>query len=259
DAGVSGLVVGSTTGEGTLLTPSEKISLLRYVCAFTEGKIPIIAGVSAHTAKQAIEIGKEMENAGADGLLVMTPYLTGVTQDGLVDFFGQVAMGCAMPFIIYHSPARSGVKIEVETFAKLAELPYVVGIKETDGDLSRLSSLLAEWAPSIPFYAGHEDLLLPLLSFGGAGIISVLSNLLPKEMMKTVHYFSDGDFQLAKEIWRTWHPLVAPLFCEVNPIPIKAALSAVGLCENRVRPPLFPNTEMASVWQKWFCEVGLSW
>ena len=240
DGGISALVITGTTGESSTLTDEEHKAAISFAVKQSAGRVPVIAGTGSNDTDYAIALSKFACEAGVDGLLVVTPYYNKATQNGLIAHFTAIADAVTKPVILYNVPSRTGCNIKPETMAKLADHPRIVGIKEASGDLSQIATLAALCGDKIDIYSGNDDQILPVLSLGGAGVISVLSNLLPGETDAICQKFFAGDNEGAKELQLRYLNLVHLLFCEVNPIPAKAAMSAMGYGENYLRLPLTP-------------------
>ncbi|MBR3838064.1 MAG: 4-hydroxy-tetrahydrodipicolinate synthase [Clostridia bacterium] len=238
--GISALVITGTTGESSTLTDEEHKAAIAFAVKQSAGRVPVIAGTGSNDTDYAIALSKFACEAGVDGLLLVTPYYNKATQNGLIAHFTAIADAVTKPIILYNVPSRTGCNLKPETMAKLAEHPRIVGIKEASGDLSQIATLAALCGDKIDIYSGNDDQILPVLSLGGAGVISVLSNLLPGETDAICQKFFAGDNEGAKELQLRYLNLVHLLFCEVNPIPAKAAMSAMGYGENYLRLPLTP-------------------
>ena len=233
-------MITGTTGESSTLTDEEHKAAIAFAVKQSAGRVPVIAGTGSNDTDYAIALSKFACEAGVDGLLLVTPYYNKATQNGLIAHFTAIADAVTKPIILYNVPSRTGCNLKPETMAKLAEHPRIVGIKEASGDLSQIATLAALCGDKIDIYSGNDDQILPVLSLGGAGVISVLSNLLPGETDAICQKFFAGDNEGAKELQLRYLNLVHLLFCEVNPIPAKAAMSAMGYGENYLRLPLTP-------------------
>lgn len=238
--GISALVITGTTGESSTLSDEEHKAAIAFAVEKSAGRVPVIAGTGSNDTAYAISLSRYACQVGVDGLLLVTPYYNKATQNGLVAHFTAIADAVTKPIILYNVPSRTGCNIKPETVARLAEHPRIVGIKEASGDLSQVADVAALCGDKIDIYSGNDDQILPVLSLGGAGVISVLSNLVPGETDRICQKFFQGDTQGALELQLKYLPLVHDLFCEVNPIPVKAALSAMGFGENYLRLPLTP-------------------
>ena len=241
EQGINGLVVAGTTGEGSTLSDEEHREVLAYAVKRINGRVPCIAGTGSNDTAYAIELTKYACSIGCDAMLVVTPYYNKATQKGLVKMFNAIADASTKPIIVYNIPSRTGVNIEPATFVELAKHPRIVAIKEASGNLSKMVEEFAFLDGSLDIYSGNDDQIVPTLSMGGKGVISVLSNIMPKETVAMCDAFFAGDVATAAKMQCKYLPLIQALFCEVNPIPVKAALAAMGRMEGVIRLPL---TEM---------------
>ncbi len=241
--GIDALVTVGTTGEGSTLSDREHKEAIRFCVERVAGRVPVIAGTGSNDAAYAIELTRFACEAGADAMLLVTPYYNKTTQRGLVQFFTAIADASTKPCILYNVPSRTGCNIQPATCAILAEHPNIVAIKEASGNISQIAQVAALCGDKMDIYSGNDDQIVPVLSLGGKGVISVLSNLLPGETSQMCHKFFSGDVAGAREMQLQYLPLVDALFCEVNPIPAKAAMAAMGFCENTLRLPLCPMEE----------------
>ncbi len=241
EGGADALVVAGTTGESPTLTDAEKKWLFTAAVREAETadrKIPIIAGTGSNNTRRACELSRLAEDCGCNGLLVVTPYYNKASEDGLLSHYEAIAAATTLPLIAYHVPSRTGCKMTPNTCRRLAAHPRVVGLKDATGDLSftaRVSSLCGD---SLPIYSGNDDQTLPILSLGGRGVISVVSNICPEAMTRLCRLWREGKTTEAKALQLSLIPLCDALFCEVNPIPVKAAMEMLGLCSDEVRLPL---------------------
>ena len=243
NAGIDALVVTGTTGESSTLTDREKRELyttaVRAVRA--SGKaIPVIAGAGSNNTSRAMELSRMAEGVGCDGLLLVTPYYNKASQEGLVAHFIAIAEAVSLPIILYHVPARTGCSLTVDTCKKLSDHPRIVGLKDATGQIGYTARVAAACGDALPLYSGNDDTVIPILSLGGHGVISVVSNLYPEVMVKLCRAWREGDILTAANIQRRILPLCDALFCEVNPIPVKCAMALKGLCRDEVRLPLAP-------------------
>lgn len=241
EQGINGLVVAGTTGEGSTLSDEEHREVLAYAVKRINGRVPCIAGTGSNDTAYAIELTKYACSIGCDAMLVVTPYYNKATQKGLVKMFNAIADASTKPIIVYNIPSRTGVNIEPATFVELAKHPRIAAIKEASGNLSKMVEEFALLDGSLDIYSGNDDQIVPTLSMGGKGVISVLSNIMPKETVAMCDAFYAGDVATAAKMQCKYLPLIQALFCEVNPIPVKAALAAMGRMEGVIRLPL---TEM---------------
>lgn len=243
EAGVDALVVTGTTGESPTLTDKEKQYLYTQavkIASTYDKKVPIIAGTGSNNTARAIELSRMAYEAGVDGLLVVTPYYNKASQEGLIAHFTAIAEAVPLPIILYHVPSRTGCNLTVETCRILSKHPRIVGVKDATGNINFTSRVAAACGTSLPLYAGNDDIVTPLLSLGGVGVISVVSNLLPCDMVRLCRTFREGNYRTSADIQRRILPLCDALFSEVNPIPVKAAMALCGMCGDEVRLPLSP-------------------
>ena len=238
--GVNAIIAAGTSGEGSTLTDAEHKEVIRFCVERVNGAVPVIAGTGSNDTDYAIELTKYACEAGADAMLLVTPYYNKATQKGLIASFTAIADASTKPVILYNVPSRTGCNLLPETVAILAEHPQIVGIKEASGNISQIAKVAQLAGDKIDIYSGNDDQIVPILSLGGVGVISVLSNILPKETAKMCSDFFDGDLEASRKAQLQYLPLIDALFCEVNPIPVKAACAAMGFCENSLRLPLTP-------------------
>lgn len=236
--GVNALVVCGTTGEGSTLTDEEHRAAIDYSVKRVAGRIPVIAGTGSNDTAYAIELTKHACECGVDGVLVVTPYYNKATQKGLINMFSDIADASAAPVILYNVPSRTGCNIESKTAAALADHPNIVGIKEASGNISQIAETIHLVGDKMDVYSGNDDQIVPILSLGGKGCISVLSNPLPKLSVEICNRFFKGDVAGAAKLQLQLLPLINALFSEVNPIPVKSAMAAMGFCEEYLRSPL---------------------
>ena len=240
ESGIDALVIAGTTGEGSTLTDEEHRAAIRYAVERAAGRVPVIAGTGSNDTDYAISLSRYACEAGADALLVVTPYYNKATQKGLIAMFTAIADAVTKPIILYNVPSRTGVNIEPATYAALADHPNIAAIKEANGNISKIVETAALVGDRLDIYSGNDDQIVPILSMGGQGVISVLSNLLPGETSRLCHRFFQGDVAGSARMQMDYLPLINALFSEVNPIPVKAAMAAMGWCENFLRLPLTP-------------------
>lgn len=241
--GIDAIVVCGTTGESSTLTDEEHKEAIRFGVEKAAGRVPIIAGTGSNDTAYAVEMTKYACEVGADAVLVVTPYYNKATQKGLIKSFNIIADASTKPVILYNVPSRTGCNILPKTALALAEHPNIVAIKEASGNISQIAELAALVRGKLDIYSGNDDQILPVLSLGGKGVISVLSNVMPKETVAMCKKFFDGDVAGARDLQLDLLDLINALFCEVNPIPVKAAMAAMGFCENTLRLPLTPMEE----------------
>lgn len=240
EEGINAIVVCGTTGEGSTLSDEEHKGAIKFVVDKVNKRVPVIAGTGSNDIAYAIELTKFACQAGADAMLVVTPYYNKATQNGLIEVFTKIADESTKPIILYNVPSRTGVNIEPKTCQALAEHPNIVGIKEASGDISQIAKIAQLCGDKIDIYSGNDDQIVPIMSLGGTGVISVLSNIMPRETVQMCHKFFSGDVGASLSIQLKLLPLINSLFSEVNPIPVKAAVSSIGFGENYLRLPLTP-------------------
>ena len=238
DEGIGAIVVTGTTGEASTLTDDEHKAAIKFCVERVHGRVPVIAGTGSNDTVYAIELTKYACEVGVDAVLLVTPYYNKATQKGLIKSFYATADASTVPCIIYNVPGRTGCNIAPATVAKLAEHPNIVAIKEASGNISQIAEIAALCGDKIDIYSGNDDQIVPILALGGKGVISVLSNLLPRETQKMCDDFFEGRIEQSRKAQLRYLPLVNALFCEVNPIPVKAAMAAMGYCDNYLRLPL---------------------
>lgn len=236
--GIDGLVICGTTGESSTLTDDEHRRVITYAVERVAGRVPVIAGTGSNETDYALELTKSACEDGADAVLVVTPYYNKATQNGLIQMYNKIADVSTKPVILYNVPSRTGVNIEPATYEALAEHENIVAIKEANGNISKIVETMARVGDKLDLYSGNDDQIVPLLSLGGIGCISVFSNLMPAQAREICSRFFAGDVAGSAKLQCQYHDLISALFCEVNPIPIKAAMSAMGFCENYLRLPL---------------------
>ncbi|MBQ9014494.1 MAG: 4-hydroxy-tetrahydrodipicolinate synthase [Firmicutes bacterium] len=240
EEGVDALVIAGTSGEGSTLSDQEHKDVVEYAAKRVDGRVPVIAGTGSNDTAYGLQLTRGCVERGADAVLVVTPYYNKCTQDGLVKLYYEYADTAGAPVILYNVPSRTGVNITPETYVRLAEHENIVAVKEASGNISQITDLMARTNGQLDLYSGNDDQIVPLLSVGGIGVISVLSNLLPRQTHDMVMAYLNGDTQEATRMQLYYNDLIRSLFCEVNPIPVKAAMSYMGFCENAVRSPLYP-------------------
>lgn len=240
--GTDSIVVCGTTGESSTLTHEEHTECIRVVVERTKKRIPVIAGTGSNCTETAIYLSKEAEKQGVDGLLLVTPYYNKATQGGLIEHYTEIAKSVDIPILMYNVPSRTGCNILPTTAATLVKnVDNIVGIKEASSNIEQIARLMALTEGKIDLYSGNDNQILPLLSLGGLGVISVISNIAPRETHDIVAKFLEGDLKGSLALQLKYMPLIDELFCEVNPIPVKAAAHLMGLIGPTLRRPL---TEM---------------
>ena len=246
--GTDAIISCGTTGESSTMSHEEHVEVIRYTCEAVKGRIPVIAGTGSNCTKEAIHLSKEAEKAGADGLLLVTPYYNKATQNGLITHYKAIAEAVNIPALLYHIPGRTGVTMAPGTIAALCrDVPNIVGVKEASGNFSAMASLMHMADGCVDLYSGNDDQIVPLLAMGGKGVISVLSNVAPRQTHDICQFFFDGDVKRSLELQLKAVPLITQLFCEVNPIPVKTAMNLMG---KEVGPLRLPLTEMEAANQK---------
>lgn len=238
--GINALVICGTTGEGSTLTDEEHRQVLKFAVEVAAGRVPMIAGTGSNDVAYAIDLTQYACSIGYDGMLLVTPYYNKTTQNGLVTMFNAIADASTKPVILYNVPSRTGVNIEPATYARLADHPRICAIKEAGGNISKIVETAAMVGDKLDIYSGNDDQIVPIMACGGKGVISVLSNVVPKATVEICQRFFDGDVAGAMALQKQYLPLTNALFCEVNPIPVKAAMAAMGFCEDYLRLPLVP-------------------
>ena len=238
--GIDALVVCGTTGEASTLTDEEHREVIRFAVEKVAHRVPVIAGTGSNDTDYAIDLTRYAGEVGADAVLLVTPYYNKATQNGLYESFKATADASTVPCILYNVPSRTGCNLLPATVARLAKHPRIVAIKEASGNISQIAELAALVGDEMDIYSGNDDQIVPILSLGGKGVISVLSNLLPKETSEMVHKYLAGDVKTATKMQLEYVDLIDALFCEVNPIPVKAAMANMGFCQNIIRLPLTP-------------------
>ena len=239
DNGTDCIVICGTTGESATLSEEEHNETIRAAVSFANKRIPVVAGAGSNSTKTAIYLSQEAQKAGADGLLLVTPYYNKTTQKGLIEHYTAVAASVDLPIIPYSVKSRTGVNIDPDTAVTVAKTCYnIVGIKEASGDISQIATLMQKAEGCIDLYSGNDDQVVPILSLGGIGVISVLSNICPQDTHKMVSSFLEGDVETSRAIQLRALPLIHALFCEVNPIPVKTACNMLGWNVGKTRMPL---------------------
>ena len=238
EQGINALVIAGTTGEGSTLSDAEHKEVLEFAIKRIAGRVPAIAGTGSNDTAYAISLTKYACGIGYDGMLLVTPYYNKTTQRGLVEMFKAIADESTKPCILYNVPSRTGVNIEPSTYAALAGYPNIIAIKEANGNISKIAETQALCGDKYDMYSGNDDQIVPILSLGGCGVISVLSNIMPRQTVEICDRFFAGDVQGAAKLQLEYLALINALFCETNPIPVKAAMAAMGWCKNYMRLPL---------------------
>jgi len=240
DEGIDALVIAGTTGEGSTLTDEEHREVLRYSVERCAGRVPVVAGTGSNDTAYAVDLTRFACEIGADAMLVVTPYYNKATQNGLIKMYETIADASTKPLILYNVPSRTGVNIEPATYAALADHPNIKAIKEANGNISKIVEAASLVGDKLDIYSGNDDQVVPILAMGGTGVISVLSNVMPAKTSEMCHRWFDGDTAGSARMQCELLPLINALFCETNPIPVKAAMAAMGWGENCLRLPLTP-------------------
>lgn len=240
--GTDAIISCGTTGESSTMSHEEHVEVVRFTCEVVNGRIPVIAGAGSNSTREAVHLSQEAERAGADGLLLVTPYYNKATQNGLIAHYTAIAESVKIPILLYHIPGRTGVTMTPSTIVKLCrDVPNIVGVKEASGNFSAIAEIMNMADGCVDLYSGNDDQIVPLLSLGGKGVISVLSNIAPQKTHEICRTYLDGDVKKSCELQLQAIPLINALFCEVNPIPVKAALNLMG---KEAGPMRLPLTEM---------------
>lgn len=243
EAGIDGLVIAGTTGEGSTLSDEEHREVLKYAVERAAGRTPMIAGTGSNDTAYAVDLTKYACELGYDAMLVVTPYYNKATQAGLIRMYETIADASSKPLILYNVPSRTGVGIEPATYLALADHPMIAAVKEANGNISKIVETFALVGDRLDIYSGNDDQIVPLLSLGGKGVISVLSNVLPAETSAICKKWFAGEVRESAKMQLGYLPLINALFSEVNPIPVKAAMEAMGVCGGEIRLPLTPMEE----------------
>ena len=243
DAGIRTIVLCGTTGESATLSDSEKLEIIRRAKRYTGDSCTILAGTGSNCTEHAVALSRAAQAAGADGLLVVSPYYNKATSEGLVTHYSAIASAVQIPLVLYNVPSRTGVDIPVEVYRILSQIPNIVGVKEASGDLTKTAETLRICQPGFSVWSGNDDQAVAAMSLGSAGVISVVSNLLPEKVQAMSLAALDGDFDTAAALQLELLPLIRALFREVNPIPVKAAMQIIGFDCGACRLPLTPPDE----------------
>ncbi len=240
--GTDAAIICGTTGESSTMSHKEHLDVIRFACERVKGRIPVIAGTGSNSTREAIYLSEEAESAGADGLLLVTPYYNKATQGGLIAHYKAIAASVKIPILLYHIPGRTGVTMTPATMVTLCrEVPNIVGVKEASGNYSSISTMMSMADGCIDLYSGDDNQIVPILAMGGKGVISVLSNVAPRQTHDLCRKFFEGDLEGSLAMQLKAIPLITALFSEVNPIPVKAAMNLMG---KEVGPMRLPLTEM---------------
>ena len=240
---VDSIIVCGTTGEAATMTEEERLQTIECAVKVANGRVPIIAGTGSNNTKAVIEMNKKVEKIGVDGVLVVTPYYNKTTQKGLIMHYSEIAKNTKLPIILYNVPGRTGVNIKPETALELSKIENIVAIKEASGDLSQIAKTINLCRENLNVYSGNDDQIIPILSLGGIGVISVLSNVRPKYTHDMCYKFFNKEVEMATKMQIDALPLINALFSEVNPIPVKEALNIIGYNFGEPRLPLIKLSE----------------
>lgn len=243
EEGVNALIIAGTTGEGSTLSDKEHKELLEFSCKRINKRVPMIAGTGSNDTAYSVQLSKHAEEAGADGLLCVTPYYNKTTQKGLVAMYTAIANSVNIPIILYNVPSRTGINIDPKTYLELSKVENLIAIKEANADLAKITEAFNLVGDKMDIYSGNDDEILIFLALGGLGVISVLSNIMPRKTVEMCDKFFAGDIEGARKLQLELFPLIRALFSEVNPIPVKAALAKMGFCDNYFRLPLVPMSK----------------
>ena len=231
------IIICGTTGEASTMPDAEHLATIEFTIKTVNGRVPVIAGTGSNDTSHAIELTKKAEEMGADGILSVTPYYNKTTQKGLVEHFTAIANSVKIPVILYNVPSRTGMNISLDTLKKLAEVPNIVAIKEASGDMSYTAKVAAE-IPELYIYSGNDDMIVPVMSLGGKGVISVVANIMPEETHNICEYYLNGEVDKSLKLQLEMLDLINNLFIEVNPVPVKTAMNLLGYNAGNLRLPL---------------------
>nr|WP_285866691.1 4-hydroxy-tetrahydrodipicolinate synthase [Mesobacillus maritimus] len=254
--GTDGLVVAGTTGESPTLTNDEKITLFKFVVEVVDGRIPVIAGTGSNNTRASIQLTKEAEQVGVDGVMLVAPYYNKPSQEGLYQHFSTIAAATSLPVMLYNIPSRSVVPLSVETVVRLSQIENIVCIKDASGDLDAMAEIISQTGSDFLVYSGDDGMTLPVLSIGGAGVVSVSSHIIGNQMQEMITNFKNGKIQSAAFTHRTLLPTIKALFMAPSPSPVKAALNMLGVNVGGVRLPMVPlNAEQERTLQEFVTPV----
>lgn len=243
DNGSEALVVAGTTGESPTLSDEEKLALFKHVLKVAKGRVPVIAGTGSNDTRASIQLTKQAEEIGVDGIMLVTPYYNKPSQEGIYQHFKAIAEATSLPVMLYNIPGRSVVNMSVETVVRLAEIDNIVALKEANGDLDAMAEIIERTPDNFYLFSGDDSLTLPILSIGGAGVVSVAAHIIGNEMQDLVTSFRDGNNKHAASLHRKLLPIMNALFSAPSPTPVKEALNMKGIHVGNVRLPLVPLTE----------------
>ncbi|WP_143322018.1 4-hydroxy-tetrahydrodipicolinate synthase [Clostridium sp. HBUAS56010] len=236
--GTDAIVISGTTGEGSTLLEKEKLELIECSVHYVNHRVPVIMGTGSNSTSEAVHLSRKAQSLGADGLLVVTPYYNKASQSGLIEHFLTIADSVDIPLIIYNVPTRTGVNVEPETYEKLSEHPNICAAKEANASISHVAKVAALCGDRLDIYSGNDDLTVPIMALGGKGVISVLANIMPFEVHMMCQHFFDGELEKSKNMQLELLKLMNAMFMDVNPIPVKAAMAMLGLCQDNYRLPM---------------------
>lgn len=256
--GTDALIACGTTGEASTLDDEEHIAVIEAVVKQVAGRIPVIGGTGSNNTQHGIHLSKEAERVGADALLVVTPYYNKATKKSLITHYKAICESVSLPVILYSVASRTGMNLTPDLVAELKKIPNIKGIKEASGDISQIVEIARLVDEDFALYSGNDDQVVPILAVGGSGVISTIGNIAPEQASRLVHSFLDGDVKTAREIQLAQKPLIDVLFSEVNPVPVKAAVSLLGKCEMIYRLPLdVPEEETLNALKREMSAYGL--
>lgn len=240
DEGIDAIITCGTSGEASTLNDDEHVETIKFCVDVVAGRVPVIGGAGSNDTQHGIKLAKRIEATGVDGLLLVTPYYNKCSQQGLIHHYTATADAVSVPCILYSVPGRTGVNIAPATVAELAKHPNIIGIKEASGNIAQVAEICRLTPDDFAVYSGNDDMVVPLLSLGGVGYISVIANIMPKESVEMSRSFLDGNVARARELQLSMKPLIDSMFADVNPIPVKAALAKMGIIKPYFRLPLCP-------------------
>ena len=242
--GSDGLVVAGTTGESPTLTQKEKVDLFNFTVQVVAGRVPVIAGTGSNNTRESIELTQQAEAAGVDGIMLVVPYYNKPSQEGMYQHFKIIAESTSLPIMLYNIPGRSSVNMSPETIIRLATIPNIIAVKEASGNLNAMSDIIENTPSNFALYSGDDGLTLPVLSIGGAGVVSVSAHVIGPEMKTMISHFNNGRIREASILHRRMLPIMKELFTAPNPSPVKAALNLEGVAVGGVRLPMLPLTDV---------------
>lgn len=242
--GTEGLIITGTTGESPTLNDEEKISIYKHVVKIVNERIPVIAGTGTYNTLHSIELTKEAEHAGVDGIMLVTPYYNKPNQHGLYEHFATIAKATKLPIMLYDIPSRSGINLETETIVELSHIPNIVSLKDASGNLSHTATVIHSTSDEFTVYSGDDEMTLPILSIGGHGVVSVASHIIGREISEMIEAFITGDVEVAAQMHRSLLPVMTGLFLAPSPVPVKTALNIKGVHVGGVRQPLLQLSEV---------------